>query len=125
MSSLLTSIASFAGRRPRRTTLAVFLVLAALIGGAIAAGGAFKDDFTVPGIESQRAQDLLEQRFPAQSGTQATLVFSADHRVLPKREINGALAAIAKQPHVASVDRLRLSKDGHTAFATVGYDQTA
>ncbi len=29
----------------------------------------FKDDFTVPGIESQQAQDLLEERFPAQSGT--------------------------------------------------------
>jgi RND superfamily putative drug exporter len=125
MSSLLTSLASFAGRRPRRTTLAVFLVLAALIGGAIAAGGAFKDDFTVPGIESQRAQDLLEQRFPAQSGTQATLVFSAEHGALPRSEINGALAEIAKQPHVASVDDLRLSKDGDTAFATVGYDQTA
>ena len=29
-----------------------------------------------PGIESQRAQDLLDERFPAQSGTQATVVFS-------------------------------------------------
>ena len=54
------------------------LGLTAFVGGAIAAGGSFKDDFTVPGIESQKAQDMLEQRFPAQSGTQATLVFSAE-----------------------------------------------
>ena len=52
-------------------------------------------------------------------------MFSAEHGALPKSEIDGALAEIAKQPHVASVDDLRLSEDGHTAYATVGYDQTA
>ena len=57
------------GRRPRAATLSVLAVLVALIAGAVFAGGSFKDDFTVPGIESQKAQDLLEQRFPAQSGT--------------------------------------------------------
>ena len=111
------------GRRPRLATLAVLLFVTLLIGGAIAAGGAFKDDFTVPGIESQRAQDLLEQRFPAQSGTSATLVFSAEHGTLAKRELGAALATIAHQPHVVSVDEPRLSRDGRTAFATVGYDQ--
>src|SRR5215203_5947975 len=125
MTSLLASLASAAARRPRRATLAVLVAIAVVIGGAIAAGGAFKDDFTVPGIESQRAQDLLEQRFPAQSGTDATLVFSADGGALAKREITTALAKIAEQPHVVSVDDLRVSKDGGTAFATVGYDQTA
>ena len=125
MTSLLSSLASFVGRRPRRATLAILVVLIAVIGGAVAVGGAFKDDFTVPGIESQRAQDLLEQRFPAQSGTQATLVFSAEDGTLAKGEINATLAKIADQPHVVSVDELRVSKDGGTAFATVGYDQTA
>src|SRR5215203_3565334 len=112
MTSLLASLASAAARRPRRATLAVLVAIAVVIGGAIAAGGAFKDDFTVPGIESQRAQDLLEQRFPAQSGTDATLVFSADGGALAKREITTALAKIAEQPHVVSVDDLRVSKDG-------------
>ena len=107
-------------RRPRSSSPSSLL-----IGGAVSAGGAFKDDFTVPGIESQRAQDLLEQRFPAQSGTSATLVFSADDGTLAKREINTALAKIADQPHVVSVDELQLSKDGRTAYASVGYDQTA
>ena len=125
MTSLLSSIAALVGRRPRLATAAILLSLTLLIGGAVAAGGAFKDDFTVPGIESQRAQDLLEQRFPAQSGTDATLVFSADTGTLAKREINTALAKIADQPHVVSVDDLHLSKDGKTAFASVGYDRTA
>ena len=65
MSSLLSRIALLVGRRPRTATLAVVLAVVAIIGGAISAGSSFKDDFTVPGIESQKAQDLLEQRFPA------------------------------------------------------------
>jgi putative drug exporter of the RND superfamily len=125
MTSLLRSLAALVGRRPRLATAAIVLSLTLLIGGAVSAGGAFKDDFTVPGIESQRAQDLLEQRFPSQSGTQATLVFSAEDGTLAEPEINTALAKIAEQPHVVSVDDLRLSKDGDTAFATVGYDRTA
>jgi putative drug exporter of the RND superfamily len=134
MTSLLSHIAGLVGRRPRIATLAVLLAIAALIGGAVAAGGSFKDDFTVPGIESQKAQDLLEQRFPAQSGTQATVVFSAQHAQLDspgaKREIGAALSEIGRQPHVVSVEDPfktpdRLSDDRHTAYATVSYDQTA
>jgi RND superfamily putative drug exporter len=131
MTSLLSHIAAFAGRRPRIATLLVLLGITAVIGGAIAVGGSFKDDFTVPGTESQQAQDLLEQRFPAQSGTQATLVFSGGlDRPGAEREIGAALSEIARQPHVVSVEDPfttpdRLSDDGHVAYATVSYDQTA
>ena len=108
MSTLLSRIASLVGRRPRAATLAVLLAVTALIGGAVAVGGSFKDDFTVPGIESQRAQDLLEQRFEAQSGTQAVVVFSTDGVALgrpgPQRDIRAALARIAQAPHVAAVE---------------------
>src|SRR3712207_7959945 len=116
MTSLLSRIALLAGRRPRITTLAVLLALVAVVGGAVAAGGTFKDDFTVPGIESQRAQDLLEQRFPAQSGTQATLVFSGDPGALRDGRVRDALAAVERQPHVASVDAPRIAEDGRTAY---------
>src|SRR5262245_53374618 len=129
MTSLLSQIAAIAARRPRMATLAVLLSIAAVIAGGIAVGGAFKDDFTVPGIESQKAQDLLEQRFPSQSGTQATLVFSSEDgrldRAGAERGIGSALADIGSQPHVVSVDDPRLSDDGRVAYATVSYDQTA
>ena len=130
MSSLLRRIAALSGRRPRLATLAILLAVPALLAGAIAAGGAFEDDFTVPGIESQRAQDLLEQRFPAQSGTHATVVFTASDGRLSAGEIRPALAAIEHQPHVVSVDDPfatpdRVSADGRTAYAVVGYDRPA
>jgi RND superfamily putative drug exporter len=121
MTSLLTRIAALAARRPRTASLAVVLGIVALIAGGISAGGAFKDDFTVPGIESQKAQDLLEQRFPAQSGTQATLVFSSESGAA----ITAALKKIERQPHVVSVDPPRVSDNGRIAYTTVGYDQTA
>src|SRR3954470_10918310 len=116
MTSLLSSLAALVGRRPRLATAAVLLSLTLLIGGAVAAGGAFKDDFTVPGIESQKAQNLLEQRFPSQSGTQATVVFWSRAGTLSRGDIAGALKQIGRQPHVVSVEDPfrtagRLSKD--------------
>jgi putative drug exporter of the RND superfamily len=131
MTSLLSHIAALVARRPRIATLLVVVGLIAFIGGAVAVGGSFKDDFTVPGIESQKAQDMLEQRFPAQSGTQATLVFSGGlDRPGAEREIGAALSEIARQPHVVSVEDPfktpdRLSDDGRTAYATVSYDEPA
>src|ERR1700752_4101854 len=121
MTSLLSHIAAVVARRPRLATLVVLLGLTALIGGAVAAGGPFKDDFTVPGIESQKAQDLLEQRFPAQSGTQATLVFTG----AKLDRVGPVLATIRRQPHVSAVEDPHISKDGRTAYAAVSYDQTA
>jgi RND superfamily putative drug exporter len=134
MTSLLSRIASLAGRRPRAATATVLLTLAAVIGGAIGVGGSFKDDFTVPGIESQKAQDLLEARFPVQSATQATLVFTAAdgtlERAASEQAIGSALAAIDRQPQVVSVESPfeapdRVSPDGRTAYATIGYGQSA
>ena len=98
--------------------------LVGCIGGAVAVGGSFKDDFTVPGIESQKAQDLLEQRFPAQSGTQATLVFSGSDLDA------GAIGSALKHDRAPAARRRRstscgISEDGRTAYATVSYDQTA
>ena len=101
MTSLLRRIASLAraahGSRPPSSSSRP-----ARSRAPISAGGGFKDDFTVPGIEAQKAQDLLEQRFPAQSGTQATVVFTArDGKLAPAAAAR--LRAIGKQPHVTSV----------------------
>ena len=126
MTSLLRQLATLVGRRPRAATLAVLIAVTAVIGGGVAMGGTFKDDFSVPGIESQRAQDLLDERFPSHSGTQATVVFSGPvARAGSSREIAAALDEIRSQPHVASVDDPRTSKDGRVAYATVSFDRAA
>ena len=59
----------------RRAVVALWLVvLAAVVGAAFAVGGKENDKFSVPGTESQQAQELLEQKFPADSGTYARIV---------------------------------------------------
>ena len=43
---------------------------------AAGAGGGFVNNFTLPGTESQRALDLLKERFPQQSGDSSQIVFA-------------------------------------------------
>lgn len=129
MSSILTRYARAATRRPGRTTVAGVLAALLLIAGAIAAGGAFTDDFDVPGIESQRAQDVLADRFPAQAGDSATLVLTTPDGRLDEEARKSAIARsleeIARQPHVEAVTPGARDEQDRTALTTIHYDATA
>ena len=68
----------------RRTVLglwaAAFVISVLLWGGA---AGEYVNNFKLPGTESQRAYDLLKDKFPEQSGDTASVVFAVDQgRVL-------------------------------------------
>src|SRR4051812_37435950 len=111
----------------RRTVLALWVgafLLAAVLWGA--AAGDYINNFRLPGTESQRAYDLLKDRFPQQAGDTASVVFAVkDGRVLAHRaQIERARAQIAKSPEVLSVgDPLAkgapVSRDGRITFATI------
>jgi RND superfamily putative drug exporter len=86
----------------------------------------------MPGIESQKAFDLMEQRFPGATadGATARVVFVAPsgEKVTAaenKQAIEDAVAELADGAQVASaVDPFQaraISKDGSTAYATVTY----
>src|SRR4029450_4575010 len=90
------------------------------------------DDFKLPDSESQRAYDLLADRFPTASGTSAMIVFHPPSGPLEERSTNvrATLDAIAQQPHVVSVSDPfetpgALTPDGSIGYAQVAYDQTA
>ena len=131
MTSLLRSLAALTTRRPRLSIAVLVLLLVAAIGAATSAGGRYIDDFTVPGIESQKAQDLIEQRFLGQAGDSATVVLTSRSHPLRDhgRAIDAAMAKIRHQPHVTSVEGPlspgHLARDRRTAFATVSYDAEA
>ena len=81
MAHLLGRLAGAAAHHWKRSLLVVVLVLVG-IGGLAAAGGEFSDEFSAPGTESQAAYDLLAERFPAQSGDTANVVFAVEEGTL-------------------------------------------
>ncbi|HEX6131230.1 MAG TPA: MMPL family transporter [Actinomycetota bacterium] len=136
LSLLLYRLGRWAVRR-RRLVVAVWVVgaLASFATGRVLGTG-FTDDWRVPGTEAQRAHDLLVERFPAASGTDATVVFHAAEGDLLDPSagavVSGALDEVAGLPHVLGVERpgvpgsrAGVSQDGGTAFATVHYDLDA
>src|SRR3954453_1623684 len=91
----------------RKTVIIAWIV--ALVGVGMLAGSAgsdFSEEFKLPASDSQEAFDLLETRFPAQSGDTATIVYKAEGGVesaAVKRKMEAVFAAVARLPHVSEV----------------------
>src|SRR3712207_5851688 len=61
----------------RKVLLGWVLVLGLVVFGAGAFGGQYSEKFEVPGTESQRAQDLLYEKYPGAGGASARVVYVA------------------------------------------------
>jgi RND superfamily putative drug exporter len=107
---------------------------ATVIAGAV--GRQYATNFSLPGTEAQRAQDLLSSEFPAQSGDLDTIVFHTSQGTVHSPAVRGAivplLAKVAGMPHVVGVvspysphGALQISRDQRTAFATIIYAKRA
>jgi RND superfamily putative drug exporter len=120
----------------RKTVIIAWIV--ALIGvGMIAssAGSSFSEEFKLPASDSQEAFDLLETKFPAQSGDTAQIVYKAPAGVesaAVKKTMGGVFAKAEALPHVSEVASPyesggagAVSKDGTIAYATVQFDVTS
>ena len=112
----------------------VALVGIGFLGSAF--GGDYSNSFSLPGAESQRAFDLLKERFPARSGDTAEIVFKADAGVTDstvRSDMEAVFAAIVKLPHVDSVTSPYSPEGtqqisplgGKIAFAEVQFDVQA
>src|SRR5262245_4851250 len=113
----------------RRRVVAVWLVALALVFGAAAAfSGKTTNEFSVPGTESQQAQDLLEKKFPGAGSGTARMVFAAPEGQSLKDKQNQAAveASLDKARHADRVSTVvdpyeagTITKDGRIAFADV------
>ncbi len=117
-----------------RLVLIAWLVgVLGLVGLNQAVGGTAVDDFRVPGVESQAAVDLLEERFPERAGATAMIVYHVSEGSItdPAAAIDASIAEVAALDQVLAVtDPLAsprsISPDGSTAFAAVQFsDSTA
>ncbi len=97
-------------------------------------GGTLTDSFVVPGTETQSAVDLLEERYPARSGSELAAVFHTPNGTIQGDEAQSAIQAFVRQ--VADVDEVAvvfppeqrqgsLSADGRTAIVRVAFDKLA
>jgi putative drug exporter of the RND superfamily len=101
-------------------TIALWIAAAVMIiGGAAMYGGTLVNEFTIPNSDAQRAQDLLEERFPQRSGDAATLVFAVDQGEISGGEeraaVDRGLAAAAAVDDVQSVGDPFAGEDGAVA----------
>ena len=131
MTGALYRIARFCVRR-KLVVLAVWLIVAiALVAVSKQMGDNTNDNLSLPGTNSQRATDLLQQSFPIQAnGTSPIILHAPNGKLTDPRyaqAVNEAATALAKQPEVASVvspltpeGASALSKDQATGYLTVG-----
>ena len=117
----------------RKTVLFGWIAALIIIGGISGSVGAdFSEEFKLPASDSKEAFDLLETKFPAQSGETSQIVYRADSGVespAVKKKMEGVFAQIEKFPHVSEVaspyekgGAAAVSDDGKIAYATIQFD---
>src|SRR5262245_46617185 len=126
--SRFVRLARVCNRHRWRTFLAWVIALVAIQAIASSVGAKEISSFRLPGTESQRAFDLLEQHFPAAKGDTDQIVYKARSGTLndQRARIEASLKKVAADPNVASVtspfgEGGRLTQDGRIGVATVNY----
>ncbi len=132
---------------PWRTILGWVAIIIALFVLVATIGGSLRDEFEIPGSDTQKATDLIEQEFASEQGGVLNVVFAApegERLDTPERQaaieaaVNEArtkFAAPAGQaepenghPALVSIDdpfsQTRFSQDGRIAYAEAQFDQT-
>ena len=129
LSQLLARMARTLASHWKRSLAVAIGVLVLLVLAAGAAGEA-KDDYSLPGSESQQAIDLLQAHSPAFGGADSTLVFTVDEGKVsdpgPRVAIDGALAKVRALDGVALAASPfepggQVSADGRLASVDVRY----
>ncbi|UGY93761.1 MMPL family transporter [Streptomyces gobiensis] len=129
--------------RHRLAVLLLWLATFAGVGAAAAVvGPSYSTRYEVPGTESGRAAELLAEAFPGQRGDSDTVVWHTGgpgdsgregvRSAATRQRMTQALDRVGQLPSVAAVSspyqdgaERQISRDGHTAYATVTYDRPA
>jgi RND superfamily putative drug exporter len=117
--------------------LGIIVVLIVLVG---AIGGSLRDEFEIPGSDTQKATDLIESEFASEQGGVLNIVFAApagERLDTPERKaaIDRAIAVLKTQQFKPTEDTAGLesvgdpfsedtfSKDGRIAYAEAQFDR--
>ncbi|MBS1889038.1 MAG: MMPL family transporter [Actinobacteria bacterium] len=118
-----------------RKTVIFGWIAALIVIGMIAgnAGSNFSEEFKLPASDSTAAYELLENDFPKQSGSTATIVWKAEEGVKSPRvqqKMESLFKEVEEKPKVSEVvspygssgGAAAISKDGKIAYATIQYE---
>ncbi len=119
---------------PWKVVLGWVAILVALVVLMVTIGGSLKDEFEIPGSDTQRATDLIESEFASEQGSVLNLVFAApegERLDTPERQaaIEDVIAQLKSSEFAPSGDEVGLdsvgdpfaeqtfSEDGRIAYA--------
>ncbi|MCP9619979.1 MMPL family transporter [Nocardia otitidiscaviarum] len=132
MNAITRRIGDASARRPWAAVAAWLAAVALVLTAAGTLGGSFVDDFVAPGSQSERAMELLAERFPEAAGGSALAVFAVpegqrltEHRSL----IQDAVDRMDEAEHVVAVadpfTAGTVSADGRIGYAQLTFDLPA
>jgi RND superfamily putative drug exporter len=124
-----------------RVVFAWLAILAGLIVLVVTVGGALKDEFEIPGSDTQKATDLIESEFTSEQGAVLNLVFAApagERLDTPQRKaaIEDAIAKLESPEFAPTADKAGIesvgnpfakqtfSKNGRIAYAEAQFSET-
>lgn len=122
------ALAGWAQRHRWTAVLLWVAVLAAITLGSTVAGSAYRNDFSLPGTDSQAATDLFRAHGSDRGGDSVEIVFQATDGVRSREEtVEPMLAEVRGMAGVADVrspfaDASAVSADGTIAYASVTLD---
>ena len=134
MATYLYRLGGWAFKNRGKVLIGWIAVLAVVIGCAAAFSGQFSSKFEVPGTESQRAQDLLHEKYPGAGGASARVVFAApEGEKLADPQNKAAIMETVGEAKLADgvsfvIDPYRakaISEDGRIGYADVIYPMPA
>ncbi|MBC9715424.1 MMPL family transporter [Streptomyces sp. TRM66268-LWL] len=136
MATFLYRLGRGAFRRRGLVALMWVAILVGIGGASSVAPAAPEDSFSMPGTESQKAFDLLAERFPggnADGATARVVIKAPEGATLTsgdgKAHVNALLTDLSDNPQVKQVanpyEANAVSKDGSTAYASVSYKVNA
>jgi RND superfamily putative drug exporter len=125
---------------PWRVVLAWIAIILLLLGAVFTVGGSLRDEFEIPGSDTQKATDLIESEFASEQGGVLNLVFAApagQRLDTPERKaaIEDAIAKLKTSEFKATKDRAgiesigdpfkddTISDDGRIAYTEAQFDR--
>ncbi|AWZ09068.1 MULTISPECIES: MMPL family transporter [unclassified Streptomyces] len=125
--TLLERTSAFSQRHRWTALLLWTVILVGVWGGASAVGDGYRDDFSLPGTETQQTLDVLAKHGSVQAGDSVKIVLRDEAGISgadTRQRVTAMLDEVAKLPTVARVqspytETSAVSKDGTIGYATV------